>query len=204
MSRPPYARQAYPNSHFSGIIAVSTSNPEPLNAFAALYEATSPERLFSQQTWIDRNVLRYYVLIHDLSTGPAEEHTSLLEDLRRAYGVHCGFLALNSEIATRPDSAYADASQRPPAKDVDFHRHWTQPGSGASEDAQNDNNDSRPGGGEDAIEKGKNLGEEDVRRIKAFLREFAVQSLVPWLERVVAQTNEQAGRSCTWTQAQLT
>lgn len=57
----------------SGIIAVSTANPEPLNAFAALYEATSPDTLFKDKPWMDPTVLRYYVVIHDLSTGPAEE-----------------------------------------------------------------------------------------------------------------------------------
>lgn len=58
---------------FQGILAVSTSNPEPLNAFAELYDATSPEKLFADRPWVDPNVLRYYVLVHDSTLGPAEE-----------------------------------------------------------------------------------------------------------------------------------
>ena len=110
--------------------------------------------------------------------------------------MHCGFLALNSEIASRPDSAYTDASQRPQPKLPDFSNYWA--GLAGTSNAnvarqQNDQTDASDSKASDAvaIEAGKNLGEEDVRRIKAFLREFTVQSLVPWLERVVSQTNEQ-------------
>jgi hypothetical protein len=182
-----------------GIIAVSTSNPEPLNAFAALYEATSPENLFAQAPWVDRNVLRYYVLVHDLSTGPSEDYASLLEDLRRAYGVHCGFLALNSEIASRPDSAYVDASQRPQPKQADFSDYWKGvghlDGTGPDGSLSAGKSLSLPDTAVKAtVQFGQNMGEEDIRRIKAFLREFTVQSLVPWLERVVSQTNEQVGQ----------
>lgn len=57
----------------TGMLAVSTANPEPLNAFAELYEATSPDKLFADKPWVDPNVLRYYVLVHDATVGPAEE-----------------------------------------------------------------------------------------------------------------------------------
>ena len=43
------------------------------------------------------------------------------------------------------------------------------------------------------IEPGKNLGLEDVKRIKTFLRDFTVQSLVPWMEKNVTQWNDQVG-----------
>lgn len=64
-----------------GLITVSTTNPEPLNAFAALYEATMPEKLFATRPWVDPGVLRYYVLVHDLTTGPVDEYVSQLEAL---------------------------------------------------------------------------------------------------------------------------
>ena len=148
---------------------------------------------------MDRNVLRYYVLVHDLSTGPSEDYASLLEDLRRAYGVHCGFLALNSEIASRPDSAYVDASQRPQPKQADFSAYWKGVAHLDGTGLDGSLSAGKPHSLSDnavktTVEGGQNMGEEDVRRIKAFLREFTVQSLVPWLERVVSQTNEQVGQ----------
>ena len=185
-----------------GIIAVSTSSPEPLNAFAALYDETSPERLFRDKPWVDPGVLRYYVLVHDLSTGSAEEWQPLLEDVRRAYGVHCGFLALNAEAAQKdiPDSAYTDRSQRPKPKADDFSEHWREvlnspkrPSRSAFSshaNLQQLGQQLAEQGKDSSDEPGRNLGEEDVRRIKAFLREFTVQSLVPWMERSVSQTNE--------------
>lgn len=54
------------------IIAVSTNNPDPLNAFAQYYEATSKENLF-QVNYADPDVLRYYVLVHDLKENPKLE-----------------------------------------------------------------------------------------------------------------------------------
>lgn len=139
------------------------------------------------------------MLVHDLSTGPSEDYASLLEDLRRAYGVHCGFLALNSEIASRPDSAYVDASQRPQPKQADFSDYWKGVAHLDGTGLDVSLSDGKPHALSDnavriTVEYGCNLGEEDIRRIKAFLREFTVQSLVPWLERVVSQTNEQVGQ----------
>lgn len=67
-------RLPYYRAHATlGMLAVSTSNPEPLNAFAELYDRTSPEKLYHDKPHMDPHVLRFYVLVHDLSAGPAEE-----------------------------------------------------------------------------------------------------------------------------------
>ena len=124
---------------------------------------------------------------------------SLLGDVRRAYGVHCGFLALNTEIASIPDSAYTSASQRPAPKQSDFSDYWKSlpdalvaPRTTASASGTELSEAGLEAGLENQTsELGRNLGEEDVRRMKTFLREFAVQSLVPWMERNVSQWNEQ-------------
>ena len=44
------------------------------------------------------------------------------------------------------------------------------------------------------VEKGHELSEDDLKAARLFLREFVVQSLVPWLERAVVVGNEQVGK----------
>lgn len=53
------------------ILAVSNRSPDPMNAFASLYAATQPEacEAFTSRPYVDPNVLRYYVLVHDSSQG---------------------------------------------------------------------------------------------------------------------------------------
>jgi hypothetical protein len=52
-----------------GVLAVSSMHSEPLNAFASLYAASSREQLFKEYPWIDPNVLKYYVIVHDVNRG---------------------------------------------------------------------------------------------------------------------------------------
>ena len=52
---------------------VSTAHPEPLNAFADLYERTTPDKLFPGKPYMDGNILRFYVLVHDLRQGSPQE-----------------------------------------------------------------------------------------------------------------------------------
>lgn len=56
-----------------GLMAVSTAHPEPLNALASLYAATSPTELYKDQPYMDPNVLRYYVVVHDVRNGDLSE-----------------------------------------------------------------------------------------------------------------------------------
>lgn len=123
----------------------------------------------------------------------------LLEDVRRAYGLHTNMLILNTEAAPRPDSAYIDASQRPQPKPADFSNYWTKlPTSPTLPQFESASVSlglapSNPPANVviDPVELGAKLGQEDVRRIKLFLREFVVQNLAPWLERTTTQLNEQ-------------
>lgn len=123
----------------------------------------------------------------------------LLEDVRRAYGLHTNMLILNDEAALKPDSAYIDASRRPQPKPADFSKHWAT--LSTSHNIAQSEPDleismasiAQPSGAVDAstTEFGAKLGQEDVRRIKLFLREFVVQNLAPWLERTTTLLNEQ-------------
>lgn len=108
-------------------------------------------------------------------------------------------LILNAEAAPKPDSAYIDASQRPLPKPADFSKHWTSLPTSPSlpyfasgpSDSQATISQRQEQTEKTLTEAGGKLGEEDVRRIKLFLREFVVQNLAPWLERTTTQLNEQ-------------
>lgn len=53
------------------LLAVSSQSPDPLNALASLYAATQAQSCdaFGGRPYVDPNVLRYYVLIHDCAQG---------------------------------------------------------------------------------------------------------------------------------------
>ena len=67
----------------TGLLALSTSHPDPLGALATLWDLTSKEKLFTagsypsrsgveedgRQEWANPEVLRYIVLIHDSGAG---------------------------------------------------------------------------------------------------------------------------------------
>lgn len=134
-----------------------------------------------------------------LTTHSLFSFAPLLEDIRRAYGLHTNMLVLNSEVAPKPDSAYMDASQRPLPKPADFSKYWTEipPSPTLPRFESGTTTPDAPisqlqdKADDVTIEAGAKLGEEDVRRIKLFLREFVVQNLAPWLERTTSQLNEQ-------------
>ena len=69
--------------HLAGLLALSTSHPDPLNALSALWDLTSKENLFSpaayppmsgaeedgRHEWANPDILRYIVLVHDVGAG---------------------------------------------------------------------------------------------------------------------------------------
>lgn len=94
------------------LLAVSTRSPDPLNAFSSLFSGTQPQNcdLFQHSPFIDPNVLRYYVLLHDESqNADLEESKSLLESVKKIYGLNCCILPVNGgdeEDETKRYSAF--------------------------------------------------------------------------------------------------
>ncbi|KAM0755961.1 hypothetical protein T439DRAFT_376232 [Meredithblackwellia eburnea MCA 4105] len=104
------------------VLALSTSNPDPLNALAALWDLTSPEKLFApnaagagagaqqgdeqshKHEWANPEVLRYIVLVHDYGVGTGrdgwEDAQTLHETIRKTYGSHTALLPLFSASPT--------------------------------------------------------------------------------------------------------
>ena len=123
---------------------------------------------------MDPHVLRYYVVVHDVRNGDLAESERLLEQIKRAYGVHCAMLQINSLDLDAPAPLEGEKDSRPDYFDGLWDRYTS---SSITEDAP--------------VEPGTGLGHKDVYAIRVFLRELVVQSLVPWMERNVQQWNEQ-------------
>ncbi|WFD39100.1 uncharacterized protein MJAP1_002071 [Malassezia japonica] len=153
------------------LLVVSSSNPDPMNAFAQLYEESSTSSVFRSQPHVEGDVLRSYLVLHDASAPNADLRRSeaLLDEVKRTYGLQCALLTINS--ATEPvDSVVARVQAE-----------WDTP------DLRHVPPSSTP--------PGAALSVDDVQRIEAYVRELVVKSLVPYLERTVQQLNEQVGSS---------
>ncbi|KAI3625589.1 hypothetical protein CBS9595_000950 [Malassezia furfur] len=153
------------------MLVVSASNPDPMNAFAQLYDASRTSDIFRTQPHLESDLLRTYVVVHDTADPCADRARSeaLLDEVQKTYGLQCALLVLNSSQA--PDAAIA----------AQLRREWDTP----------DLRSPPPPTSTEVCA----LSNDDVARIHAFLREFVVRSLVPYMERSVQQLNEQVGSS---------
>jgi len=53
-------------------VVISTANPDPLNTILRLYQPQAPPANMNKP-YIDPNILKYIVLLHDGSTGRIDE-----------------------------------------------------------------------------------------------------------------------------------
>jgi hypothetical protein len=56
----------------TGIVAVSASEPNPLERARQLYQAQAPPPPLDR-AYVDGNVLRFYVLVHDVQSCRSDE-----------------------------------------------------------------------------------------------------------------------------------
>lgn len=128
---------------FAGILALSTSHPDPLNALSALWDLTSPQRLFTPSAypplsgaeqdgrgeWTQGEVLRVVVLVHDFGAGGGRDgweesvaractasrrNHPLTRRLRHLLAVRrCCTTQSGRRMATTP-AFYRFSQQRPP------------------------------------------------------------------------------------------
>ncbi|PWN44882.1 hypothetical protein IE81DRAFT_320856 [Ceraceosorus guamensis] len=193
------------------ILAVSSASPDPMNAFAALFEASNPHasRAYTDRPYMDSTLLRYYVLIHDVKTSGSDltESLALLDTIKKTYGVHACLLPLNSATAGAGSSetdlaGIWEQALRVPPMAPPPRRDGPATGIAPPLPPKDDESDS-------AMQKevvdvdeqaevsryATALDEEDVARLQAFVRELAAQSVVPFLERTAAQWNESLAAS---------
>ncbi|RKP26919.1 ER-golgi trafficking TRAPP I complex 85 kDa subunit-domain-containing protein, partial [Syncephalis pseudoplumigaleata] len=83
------------------VIAVSSLHPDPIEAMSRLYD--SQKVALFDKGFVDHNVLKYYVLVHDCQLGDFSKSLALFERMRKQLGAQCHLLklgaALNDELA---------------------------------------------------------------------------------------------------------
>ncbi|CDU25237.1 uncharacterized protein SPSC_05071 [Sporisorium scitamineum] len=163
------------------LLAVSSASPDPMNDFAKLYEATSQSTPFPAHPYINPDTLKYYVLIHDVRTSGTDLASSkeILEQVKKTYGLHCCMLTINSASDDRvaPPAELA-ALWAPYLPSIPTSPVLTSPTPAAM-----------------VSNVATLLDEEDVKRIKGFIRELTAQSIVPFMERYVQHMGDHLANS---------
>ncbi|ORZ00797.1 ER-golgi trafficking TRAPP I complex 85 kDa subunit-domain-containing protein [Syncephalastrum racemosum] len=97
-------------------IVISASDPDPMTTITQLYNPNIPS-FTVDKPFIDPNVLRYYVILHDRQRATDEQAQATFEKLRRTLGLHCQLLRINSRPGPPPntDLLDLDASESPAA-----------------------------------------------------------------------------------------
>ena len=132
--------------------------------------------------WVDGDYLRYYVLVHDEENDDISRSTSLYNQMKRHFGLHCHLLRIRSSRSVRSDD---DSISVPRAL-------WVS----ATEERQfmaAENLHSPLGAETDSGEYGSSssLFESDVTAICSFVRELVTRSLLPTMERQISIWNDQ-------------
>ncbi|TID25673.1 Transport protein particle subunit trs85-2 [Venturia nashicola] len=155
------------------VIAISSRNPSPIEELRRLYTSTNTgdDRL---PMWVNNEFLRYYVLVHDEDHDDISKSTTLYEQMKRHFGLHCHLLRLRSAQCVPSD----DDSVRLPISE------WLPAAEELSEISRREAADNL----EDPT---STIFESDVVSVRTFVRELVAQSIIPSMERNCAQWNEQ-------------
>ncbi|SPO28710.1 uncharacterized protein UTRI_04590 [Ustilago trichophora] len=163
------------------LLAVSSASPDPMNDFAKLYETTTQSSPFPAHPYLNPDTLKYYVLIHDVRTSGSDLVSSkeILEQIKKTYGLHCCLLAINSASDDRVVvPAELSSLWTPYLPSLPTSPGLTSP----TPDPMTSNVAAM-------------LDEEDVKRIKGFIRELTAQSIVPFMERYVQHMGDHLANS---------
>ncbi|CAG8520151.1 10076_t:CDS:2, partial [Acaulospora colombiana] len=151
--------------YLEGIIAISSSNNEPIATLSQMNDITSPTPIFDKG-FIDTNILRYYVLIHD-NHKVSLEHFSLP-------------LSPTTSTLNSPSSSFTE--------DVLFSKE-------SGNDSQVSLGLGLSSNEIPTLIYGQYLSDDDLAGIHVFVRELVVQSVVPFMERNIQHWNEQVASS---------
>lgn len=156
------------------IIAISSRNSSPIETLRRLYEEsnTGGKRL---PPWVNSDYLRYYVLVHDEERDDIGKSTTLFEQMKRHFGLHCHLLRLRSTRCVPTDD---DAVQPPQPQ-------WIS----ATEELAEIQ--AREAPEEDVEDNPRCIFESDATAIRSFIREMVTQSVIPSMERCIATWNDQ-------------
>ncbi|KAL1652961.1 hypothetical protein SLS61_004582 [Didymella pomorum] len=157
----------------AGIIAISSSNPHPIEELRRLYNRQHDGDLRFPQ-WVENDFLRYYVLVHDEENGDIAKSNQTFDSMKRHFGLHCHLLRLKSQECIPSD----DDSVRLPTCE------WMSAGEELTEIQKRETTD-------DITDPTPYFPDSDISSLRTFIRELVTQSIIPNMERSVATWNEQ-------------
>lgn len=155
------------------VVVISSRNQDPIDELRNLYAATTTGE-HKMPAYVNNDYLRYYVLIHDEEHDDVQRSTSLFEQMKRHFGLHCHLLRIRSTQCVPSDD---DAVRLPVCE-------WLSAAEELSEIQRRETL-------QDHEETGPCLYESDAAAVKSMIRELVTQSIVPMLERQCASWNDQ-------------
>jgi hypothetical protein len=162
-------------------IAISSHNDSPIQSLVALYKNGS-EKL---PVFVDKEFLRYYVLVHDEDEHSLEASLQLFEKMKRSFGNHCHLLRLSSRRVSRdhpqtlpvPKHEYRSAPEH-------LRNKWQ---SGRTNSFIN----NAPQEDSSSADQEHFLPHVDFKALQALVREMTVSSIAPYMERCIFHWNDQ-------------
>lgn len=148
----------------ASVIAISSRNETPIEELSSLYKASNE----SIPEYVNRDYLRYYVLVHDEQTE-LNKSVALFEKMKRNFGIHCHMVRIQRQITEDTRTETIPLSEWI-TYDEYFNDLTTQP---------------------DRI----SLHEADVQSLRDMTRELVVQSIIPFMERCSTTWNDQIASS---------
>lgn len=172
-SQPPSQHETF--SHpVAAVIAISSSTPSPIETLRKLYAQTAQGGL-AAPPYANPEYLRYYLLVHDDDKDDFAKSSALFDQMKRHFGLHCHLLRLRSMTCSEEDQ---DAEETP-------HQEWLSAQADIAklqETTQLVEFDTAPA---------PQMFSTDAAAIRAFVRELASQSIVPYMEQRISLWNEQ-------------
>ncbi|KAI9271539.1 ER-golgi trafficking TRAPP I complex 85 kDa subunit-domain-containing protein [Phascolomyces articulosus] len=86
------------------MIVISSTNPDPMGTINQLYNPNIPS-FTVDRPYVDPNILRYYVLLHDPHRASETQAQETYQKMRKTLGLHCHLLRINSK-ARPPETAH--------------------------------------------------------------------------------------------------
>lgn len=171
------------------VIAISSRNPSPIEELRSLYTSSNSGQ-YSLPQYVNNEFLRYYVLIHDEDYDDIKTSTSLFEQMKRHFGLHCHLLRLRSNQCLPSDD---DSMPLPSCQWISAAEELAEIADRGMINtcAQLFNANSATEAMEDEEDPTPYIFESDAAAVRTFVREMVTQSIVPGMERASATWNDQ-------------
>lgn len=158
----------------AAVIAISSATPNPIETLRHMYQQTA-QGSHSLPSWANPEYLRYYVLVHDDDRDDFARSSSLFDQMKRHFGLHCHLLRLRSAECFADD---VNGEPLPPCE-------WLT----AAEDLAHIQDSAQLIDLEAPIQP--SIFSSDAAALRSFVRELVAQSVVPHMEQRISLWNDQ-------------